>query len=331
MDIENYKREDYKKNLKLESILKLLNDSLELSDKFQLPIKERYPILFIVGTPRSGTTLLTQWLASLKSFCYPSNLVSRFYKAPYIGALVQEMLVNPEYSYKEELQINSKISFRSDTGKTSGILEPHEFWYYWRRFFKFPNVPVNNSEFLSNADFEGFQLGIHKFQQVFEKPFFLKSLIMNWYIESFSKHIYQPLFIFIKREPIANISSILQTRERYLGNKDYWFSFKPYEYELLKPHNPVVQVAGQVYFTNKTIETSLNKIPNGQQLVVKYEDLCDDPSRIYSLLYEKLKALGYLLDTRYPGIESFSIPERKDRFMDVDLEKAYSLVQTLVC
>ena len=148
MDIEKLKTLNYKKNEKLEHLLKFLNGALDLSNRYQIDINKKYPIVFIIGTPRSGTTLLTQWLASLNLFCYPSNFISRFYKAPFVGAIIQEMLVNPDYAYKNELAFDTSLSFQSDTGKTSGLTEPHEFWYFWRNYFEFPEIQTDIKTFL---------------------------------------------------------------------------------------------------------------------------------------------------------------------------------------
>jgi hypothetical protein len=59
----------------------------------------KYPFAFIVGAPRSGTTLLLQWFASQGSFSYPTNVLNRFAYAPYTEALNQQMLLNRAYDY----------------------------------------------------------------------------------------------------------------------------------------------------------------------------------------------------------------------------------------
>ena len=38
-------------------------------------------VVLVVGGPRSGSTVMMQWLASSGVFAYPSNLLSRFYRA----------------------------------------------------------------------------------------------------------------------------------------------------------------------------------------------------------------------------------------------------------
>jgi hypothetical protein len=85
------KRKDkHKRNIELENILNLLNSNLENTEKDLISqFKEpQYPVVFIVGVARSGSTLLYQYFAQSSFFSYPSNIISRFYKAPYIGSLI---------------------------------------------------------------------------------------------------------------------------------------------------------------------------------------------------------------------------------------------------
>lgn len=314
MDIEKNKTNAYKKNQKLEYLLSELNSllgSIAIKNK-PLTKNTKYPILFIVGTPRSGTTILTQWLASLDIFAYPTNFMSRFHKLPYIGSLIQEMIFNKEYQYKNELNIEiSSTNFSSDIGKTTGALEPHEFWYFWRNYFQFPEIPVPNNEFIKHANFNGFESQISLIQHFYHKPFFLKSLIINWYIESFSKNIENAIFIYIKRDQIENVKSILKVREQYTGSNENWFSFKPCEYEAIKDKDKYIQVAGQVYFTNRTIENQLSKLPESQKIEIDYEVLCNNPAIVYKTLREKLEKYNIQLPKEYTGTAKFNSSKNK--------------------
>jgi hypothetical protein len=103
--MEINRKKEHQKNEKLEDLLILLNDVLWIAEekaisKFEQP---QFPVLLVVGCPRSGSTLITQWLSNLGVFSYPSNLLSRFFKAPYIGALIQKMLTDPDYAFQDEL------------------------------------------------------------------------------------------------------------------------------------------------------------------------------------------------------------------------------------
>lgn len=90
------------------------------------------PTLFVIGAPRSGTTLSMQVLASCGAFAYPSNLLSRFYSAPYIGSLIQRITIDPDYDYKDEMSggLGGCQAFSSEVGKTKGAVQPSEFWCF---------------------------------------------------------------------------------------------------------------------------------------------------------------------------------------------------------
>jgi len=148
--MNNGRLESYQRNKMLETLLTELNELLRPAQSRVVKCfkKPRYPVLFVSGGPRTGTTLMMQWLASTGLFAYPSNLLSRFYAAPHIGAKIQLMLTDPEYAFRDETnEFTQKISFKSDLGKTSGVLSPNEFWYFWRRF-----IPMTSPRYLDKAE-----------------------------------------------------------------------------------------------------------------------------------------------------------------------------------
>jgi len=334
MNIEDLKTESFQKNWNLEELLARLDEYLEklnqsIYQEKQSIDKTRFPVVFIVGVPRSGTTLLSQWLAATGEFCYPSNFISRFYKAPFLGGLIQELIFNKKYDYKNELNLSAEnISFKSDLGKTVGILEPHEFWYFWRRFFNFPDIPVSNEIFSEKANFSDFIYEIDNFQSVFNKPFFVKSLIINPYILSFAKNMKNAIFLFIKRDPVENMISLLRTREKYFNDINIWYSFKPKEFEKLESLDPYMQVAGQVYFTNMKINEDLKEIPDSKKIITNYSDFCINPMLVYQELRNKLEMNNYSLLNSYSGPQMFNAA-LKPLSENNEFGKAYESVKTI--
>lgn len=95
----------HRRNPRLEQLLAQLNAHLEpvaraVGEERNAPVR---PCVLIVGCPRSGTTLLMQWLAALGAFAYPSNLIARFWGAPHVGALVQRLIADPAFAFGDEL------------------------------------------------------------------------------------------------------------------------------------------------------------------------------------------------------------------------------------
>ena len=133
--------ESFRRNARLEGLLTTLNGLLACSEEAALEhfsSFKHHPVVFVMGPHRSGTTLFMQWLANTGVVGYPTNLLSRFFGAPVIGAQIQLLLTDPRYDFRNEiLEFNSAISFDSEIGKTRGALSPNEFWHFWRRFLPF--------------------------------------------------------------------------------------------------------------------------------------------------------------------------------------------------
>lgn len=311
----------HKRNDQVESILHEVNAVLAQAEsnaisKFR---SNDFPLIFIVGCPRSGTTLFMQWLARIGYFAYPTNLLSRFYAAPYIGAKIQLMLTTHDFN-NELYDFNVTGSFESRLGKTKGVLAPHEFFYFWRRFFNFPEIHFLNDTQLALVDAKTFVSELAALEGVFGKPFAMKAMIMNWNIPFLAGLFDKALFINIKRHPFFNIQSILSARKDYYGDVRAWYSFKPPEYTWLKSLNPYEQLAGQVYYTNHAVEKGLDGVHESRKLTVDYELFCESPERVFWEMVQKLELQGYTTNWEYSGPDSFESSRQialSDKEMDM--------------
>lgn len=303
----------FKRNQSLESLLLEVNSDLWKVEKDLLATsKLNFPVIFIIGAHRSGSTLMTQWLANLGLFSYPTNLLSRFYQVPIMGAKLQLLLADERYNYRNELKdFSSSIDFSSDNGKTKGALAPNEFWYFWRRFLPFTELDYLSTEQLFKvSDTKTLVAEFAGMMNVFQKPMALKAMILNYNIDFLDKLFEKAIFIYTKRDPLTNIESALKARERQLGNIDEWYSFKIPEYYELKKLNPYEQVAGQIYYINKAIEDGLAKVPEHNKITVQYENFCENPVKIYHELCGKLKQNDFNVDQKYNSPEKFEITRK---------------------
>jgi len=317
----------FEKNYNLEENLQKINGLLKPIEQQQMKLKGNdfsLPSVLQIGSPRSGTTFFTQWMASHEIFSSPTNFLSRFFGAPYIGALIYEMLVNPKYDYRNEFyDISKNTEFKSEIGKTKGFNSIHEFWYFWRQHFKFYDVPVDNITFMQDANFKTFNQELSLIQQVFAKPFILKAHIINWYLESVAKNMKNAVYIHIHRNPIANIRSLMRARKNWRGDMNLWFSWKPREYKLIKDMDIYHQVAGQIYFIEKTIIND-RKFLGNRYLVFSYEELCSEPEEIYLKVIDHINIFSTnKIKGSYKGQKKFAISNPKTEFDDQKIEKAY--------
>jgi hypothetical protein len=305
----NSRQKDFQRNEKLESLLSEINGILGPAEniaieKYRMP---RYPVVLIVGCGRSGTTLMLQWLASTGIISYPSNFLSRFYAAPYIGAKIQRLLTDPEFNFRDELvDLFPQSNYSSNLGKTLGALAPNEFWYFWRRFFPYEEIQSLDTDQLASVDSKRFVSELAAIEAEFEKPLALKAMIINFNIPFVSNILNKALFIHVVREPLYNCQSLIEAREKFFGTTKRWYSFKPAQYNSLKVMDPFAQVAGQVYFTNQNIVAGLGQIPANRKLTIRYEDLCKSPAEVFEAIKRKFHEQGVVADWIYRGPSMFT-------------------------
>lgn len=321
----------HKRTEALEDLLSKVNSLLEGPElrEISLQTQPKLPTVLIVGNPRSGTTLLYQWLAASGLFAYPSNIMSRLYNAPYIGALIHKIFI--DYDEHGELCGKSKFDYLSHLGKTRGAKSPHEFWYFWRRFFHFGKIQQMNESELAEVNQELFLKELAAIESCFEKALLLKALIMNWNIDYLNHILQKPLFLFIKRNEIHNMASLYKARKIFFDDPYRWYSFKPPEYETLKNEDVYMQLAGQVSCTNKRIEKTLKSIQPECNIVISYEkNLCEGPEELYNLILSQLRLQGHNVSQSYTGPSFFKPIENLDGDFNVfKAEKALSRIQTL--
>jgi len=310
MDNIKERRQEFKRNEELEVLLKEINTNLYLSEYSLLQQEiEEYPVIFVMGALRSGSTLMTQWLASTGEFAYPSNMLSRFYMAPIIGSKIQRLLTDPKYNFRNEIiDFDTNISFNSNNGKTKGALEPNEFWYFWRRFLPDDLRGCTSEDLLKNSDIQTMRLELWGMAQVFGKPVALKGMICNYFIPFLDQVFPKAVFISMHRNLDSQVRSVLKARERQYGSADKWYSFLIPEYEeLSKISVPELQVRGQIECINRAVAEGLETVPEYKKIEVEYEQFCVDPEYVYHEIQKKLKKQNFLIRENYNGRKSFEV------------------------
>lgn len=291
----------------LEEVNELLSDA-EATRFGHEQLTPELPVLFIVGAPRSGTTLALQWLANTGVFAYPTNLLSRLYGAPYLGARIQQLLTDPAFDFAGELTgagVNS-IPWSSTIGKTVGMLEPHEFSFFWRRFYPVGRPRPLSAHELAGADARGFAHGLALLQHVLRKPFAAKAILLQYNLVHLAELLPTAIVVRTVRDPVLTVRSLLGARQQVFGSITPWFSVEPPGSDWLRTQDPYVQVAGQVAFTNRAIEQQFERMPAGRVVTLRYEEFCAEPAAVYHELRRRMQPLGFDAPDLYLGPPSFS-------------------------
>lgn len=282
-----HRRNEVQRDVHQERLLAQLNRFLESAIGFRPHFDElRHAPVFIMGCPRSGSTLVTQDIAMRGTTAYPTNLMSRFYGDPWVGALAHRVLFDLDQR-GEVFPVRPEPVAASDLGKTLGADAPHEFWYWWRRYFHFEHdhgfVPKVSREMR-----ERFRSDLAGMTTVFEKPMVFKAMIMNWNIPLLHEIVPEALFIVLERDLEANACSLLKARDQFYGDRNEWWAFRPPEIDQLLGLDPLEQVFAQVKLTNDAVRLGASILPQRQVLHWKYKDFCEGPARHHAQLMERL-------------------------------------------
>jgi len=337
---------DWQRNAHLERWLGEVNDWLQPAERNAqddlLVAGPHRPQVLVLGAPRSGTTLMMQWLAASGRVAYPTNWMSRFFAAPTIGLRLQQLLTDPALGFRGELDDldPNPVGFDSALGKTRGALAPNEFWYFWRRFL--PTVEIEPlGARASEVDGAGLRAGLRALAAAAGKPFAAKGMMLQYDLPLFAQLLPEAFFVHVVRDGVSNAQSLLQARQSFFGDVRTWYSAKPPEFARLVDKSPQAQVVGQVFHTQAAIRQGLDSVPQGRWLEVPYAAFCHDPGAIHEQLWARLDAMheaaGCPLDGErppaYTGPSSFRCTdlseERQDREAALqDLVQAWRALST---
>lgn len=249
------------------------------------------PLVLVLGAPRSGTTLLTQWMAA-NGLGYPSNLAARFWQVPYFAGQLQRLLTDPALHFRDELAVGETNPFESQYGKTSGILSVHEFSFFVRQFFPVTVGERVLPELRQEAAVHEFLRAVSLFGHGLGRAVAMKGLLLQYELDWFRGHDHV-LLIHVYRNEIANACSILKHREKVAGDRNEWISVRPPEFTWLRDLPATQQVAGQVFFTNRWIQRQLTELPISQSLSVSHEEFCEAPNHLYEHVRNWLVGQGW--------------------------------------
>ena len=278
-----------------------LGAALAQVDTFLLRRDSSYPgtPVFIVGPPRSGTTVIYQLLTHCLRTSYLCNFANQYFHAP-IGA-----------TWAMRRGIRNYISdFKSTYGSTKGRGGPSQgdrIWARWmgnrRSYVGVSDVPVNTMIEMRGT--------IGHISRIMDAPFINKSIANSVRIPALSAVFPNALFLWTVRDLAQTVQSQLINRREALakGNEEQrmWMSARPREYESIRGLPLVEQVCSQIHYLHKNIESDLRQFARGRYRVLRYEDVCVSPGTCVSVVEGFWQDGGTRVERRFDPPASFPI------------------------
>ncbi|MGB8983391.1 MAG: sulfotransferase [Anaerolineales bacterium] len=274
------------------------------------------PSVWIIGPPRSGTTLLLQVLVRRYKFVYFSNFTAKLYGAPIIGIRLSDAL---KYTKEQSREFVSRY------GRTELLGDPHEageFWYRW--FPRGEHVYVEPNS-MAQDQLIRFRREIIGMSKTANAPALFKNTYNTMRIAPIAEALPEAVFLVCERELVDTAQSILQGRIRNNGNKADWWSLPPKEIDQIRSHPYWQQVVEQVYYTYRQVDEDKKRFGEERFMSVSYHQLCMDTRGTLQSIYDFLKRRGINLQFRseVPGQFPFSTGRKVS-------EDDYALIQQRV-
>ncbi|OQX52274.1 MAG: hypothetical protein B5M53_09055 [Candidatus Cloacimonas sp. 4484_209] len=257
--------------------------------------KPKYPVIFIIGPPRSGTTLLYQLMTHYFHMAYFFSMSDLFFTAPVLMSKIFKPLLRPYQS-----------DFQSNYGKVRGFNSPQE-GRIWRRWFPTDwNASYHyvGPSYLSTQEKMEIRATIANIEKIYNAPFINKNVYNSVRIRALVDIFPSSLFLQLKRDPIQIALSILEGRKK---SKDInqWWSVMPREINQLRYKSHIEQIAGQVYYIEKNIEEDMEIVGVDRFYIVSYKRLCKAPQAELQSIKLFLTSKGVPLRTKYDIPTSF--------------------------
>ncbi|WP_375238860.1 sulfotransferase [Aurantibacter sp.] len=269
----------YQKSEIFEEVLISLNKQLNSSQKeLYKDNLEDQTTIHIIGSPRSGTTVLSQLILSNINVGYINNFIATFWNAPIYGIHLSKKLLGDNY----------QSDLKSNFGRTTNLQEPHEFGYFWKHQLNYKEHLQQTYNKEHKIDWLNLRNILNQMCFAYQKPILFKSFLYGFHIKKAVQEMPKTLFIYLERDIYQNAYSILKLRKKMFGDETVWASMKPEQYSFLKNENIYRQIMGQVLFLNNEYKKQLKAIPEENKISINYTNLCENVEGSINEIFKKI-------------------------------------------
>jgi len=252
--------------------LNVINKLFFILEFFLVKKKKKliYPIFVIIGNPRTGGTLIHQFLSKTGRFSFFTNFHGLFYKSPVLASKIDKIF---------KISNINKITFNSINGRTYGLSNVSEFGFFWKNVLK---KRILNNQDMKKVNTEKIINILSHIQRIYAKPILIKNpTFFNFNIGFFYNSIPNLYFIVCERDPIQISQSIYLSRIKENNDFIKWWSIKPPNYQnLINKTDVFDQITHQVLSIKNDINWQISKLNPNRFIRVNYENFIKDPEKL---------------------------------------------------
>lgn len=250
----------------------------------------RWPHVFIVGAPRSGTSLFYELLVTRYRFAFFSNLAHRFYKTPVAATRLGRSVIEGRTSV-----------FQSDYGHISGWSAPNEGGWIWQRWLE--DGPWTDETALPGLPANEARATLAAMSHVMSAPFVNKNVMHANRLRLLRALFPGCLILEVRRDPADTVRSIVRARQRNKGpalNLEKWWSVQPSN---AKGGDLIEQACQQV----TGVAADIARDGGDKLFSVDYTEMCAAPAQTLDLVADFLTANGVPVIDRHEVPETFAL------------------------
>lgn len=279
----------------------------------------QYPILFVVGAPRSGTTITEQLLINHLPLNFFNNLTSLFPRSP----------LTAHMSFGQKLAADAKpVDQTSLYGRTVKLSEPNDALYFWDRWTGHDRKEIPLA--ISPENQEAIRQFYGAWQAHWQSPIIHKVNRLNTFSHLVADVLPTAKFICLDRNPIFHAQSLLVARRYIHGNDRISYGIQGDQpADLLPAEDPIEAVCQQVLFHKRVARTQRELIGEDRFMVLGLESFLANPAPIIAQISQEY--LNYSIDeaslaeTLAPFAEA---AKRKPSRIQIDPKELMQIVDT---
>lgn len=273
--------------------------------------------LFIVGVPRSGTTIAYQLATHCLRLSYFPNIANILYQVPVVANRIGQSVLRPY-----------KTDFDSRFGYSRGLMAPSEGGRIWRRWFGItPKEECQGRKSVAVGEMKRLQQTIACIEADGAAPFVNKNVFSSVRIHELSEIFPKSLFLQVSRSPLEVAASILRGRDTVLGRRDRWWSVLPTGIADPGRLDVYEQIAAQIYHTDTGIKRAFDELNPQRWAIATYEEICRSPNQYVDSVRELFLGNGIRVENNYPVPEAFRAASSVSRADANELQRLKSCLE----